>query len=252
VSPLALGALLACLFVCSRFHLLRCSRSLNASGVPGAALCKKMCCGEPNCVRWTFTDPQPGAPDHKCWLKGGAGDLINFTGSSGHVWSGSVAPPSPPPPPPPPPPQCNTTSILNNTDSNGAFVGQSPYKLNPSTGESGAQQCRDLCCATTGCFGWTFTDPQPNDSGGDNDCWLKDATTSVFPSSCGDGHCWSGIPVEKPPPGPLTPVRRPLSVMVVGVGSAMNVTDAIAGLDDSTTADAIVDLCVALTRLCMQ
>jgi len=40
--------------------------------------------------------------------------------------------------------------------------------------------------------------------------------------------------------------------MVVGVGSAMNVTDAIAGLDDSTTADAIVDLCVALTRLCMQ
>ena len=40
----------------------------------------------------------------------------------------------------------------------------------------------------------------------------------------------------------------------VGVGSTVNVTDAIAGLDDSTTADAIVDLYVwsteVFTQLC--
>lgn len=216
---------------------------LNATGLTGAQQCQALCCRVQGCFMFTFTDPQPGGSVNECWLKGADGYLKpNTTWPNGHGWSGvmSTVAPTPPLPPTPPPPACTATTIYNNSDSTGNYVGKSPYPMNTSTGQSGAAECRSLCCATAGCAAWTFTDPQPGSTS--HLCWLKDGSATVFPSSCGDGHCWSGGTVPPTPSRPLSPVRHALSVGVNSLAPIL-VTDADEGLALDSAA-AIVDVFV--------
>jgi hypothetical protein len=73
--------------------------------------CRSLCCKEPTCRGWTYTDPQPGSTTvHDCWLKGHgaaitpAGIGNGCTGTDGHCWSGLTSVPAGPTPPPTPPP----------------------------------------------------------------------------------------------------------------------------------------------------
>ena len=89
--------------------------------------------------------------------------------------------------------------------------------------------CRELCCNTTGCTSWTYTDPQPGpDPKTPTDkyfCFLKKSGRVVpkFPNGCQGslgGHCWSGAvdgsPPAPVPPVPPTPPGRAASVSVNG------------------------------------
>ena len=147
------------------------------------------------------------------------------------------------PPPPPPPPPCNSTAIVNNTDTSGKILQQ--LSFNQSVfGEEGAKECRRRCCETAGCARWTYTDPQPGSQA--HDCWLvrkccvtaqtplmshivflctsaikhhqrrlKDNSGSIIPGSTCDqaGHCWSG---EMHPPS-VTPFRRVITPFALAV-----------------------------------
>ena len=56
-----------------------------------------------------------------------------------------------------------------------------------------AEQCRKLCCTTTGCAFWTVTDPQPSST--EHICWLKNSDGALVENGCAhysSGHCWSG------------------------------------------------------------
>eukprot|EP00656_Telonema_subtile_P007964 TRINITY_DN13743_c0_g1_i1.p1 TRINITY_DN13743_c0_g1~~TRINITY_DN13743_c0_g1_i1.p1 ORF type:complete len:632 (-),score=111.27 TRINITY_DN13743_c0_g1_i1:91-1986(-) len=89
------------------------------------------------------------------------------------------------------PDQCQNSEILNNTDTNGQG---SIAKSVPANSSYTADWCRQICCADQTCAAWTFTDPQPDISGpATYDCWNKLAGSTTFPSSCSDGHCWSGV-----------------------------------------------------------
>ena len=88
---------------------------------------------------------------------------------------------------------CAGNKIFNNSDTTGViditiattqtkyrptlfytqpYVGSSPYDLGSDmSGEKGAARCQQLCCSISGCFRWTFTDPQPGVS--NHLCWLK-------------------------------------------------------------------------------
>lgn len=215
-------------------------------GMAGATLCREMCCNTTGCVRWTYTDPQPGSSNHECWLKGGYGVLTpNVTEPPAHLWSGLVGTQ---PPAPPPPATCASHPIENNTDTSGNGIpGYSPHVMNASIfGLEGAAQCRQLCCNTTGCVRWTFSDPQPGST--DHDCWLKDGSGSmVFPATaCGPlvgAHCWAGELQSPPPPPPFLAVPRPLSVSVNG-DPGVNITDSSRGQAGGGRATAVVDVFV--------
>ena len=175
----------------------------DVSGMAGAVQCQRLCCSTPRCSRFTYTDPQPGGNGHLCWLKGGPGGLVPNApacagGSAGHCWSGLVGKP------PPPKPACSALPVVNNSDTEGNILLQKA--LNVSSGEAGAAACQSLCCATTGCALWTFTDPQPGTLN-DRICYAKGPGTGPFPSadcSAGTaGHCWSGSTSSGPPVRPL-------------------------------------------------
>jgi hypothetical protein len=69
------------------------SMPASAFGPAAAEQCEQLCCETAGCGGWTFTDPQPGAATHDCWLKGSGAALIpngcDHYGS-GHCWSGLV------------------------------------------------------------------------------------------------------------------------------------------------------------------
>lgn len=61
--------------------------------------CRALCCANPVCSGWTYTDPQPGSPkQYDCWMQQGAtrvvpgGPMCSGTPRSptshGHCWSG--------------------------------------------------------------------------------------------------------------------------------------------------------------------
>lgn len=212
----------------------------SVSGAAGAKACQQLCCTVPGCVRFTYTDPQPGSNAHLCWLKGGYGELVPHSWPNGHAWSGLVGVQPPPPAPPPP---CDTGTIVNNSDTTGDII--KTISMNESvSGKVGAMACQALCCGTAGCAQWTYTDPQPGSSA--HDCWLKSAGGALVPDgSCkaGGGHCWSGELAKKAPPS-FTRVPTPLALSVNG-GPKMNITDyADAGLGNNGTVTALVDLFV--------
>ena len=73
-------------------------------GMAGALKCRALCCANPQCGGFTFSDPQPGTAGkvHDCWLKGGdaavvPGATCNGTKgtTAGHCYSG-VVPATPP------------------------------------------------------------------------------------------------------------------------------------------------------------
>eukprot|EP01051_Picozoa_sp_SAG22_P001944 SAG22_NODE_82_length_21749_cov_10.719769_1_plen_626_part_00 len=57
-----------------------------------ATWCQTLCCADPTCAAWTFTDPQPGTNGSSwdCWFKGaGSVPFASACGApGGHCWSG--------------------------------------------------------------------------------------------------------------------------------------------------------------------
>lgn len=84
---------------------------------------------------------------------------------------------------------CDNGVIANNTDSTNVGISGPLVAQNHSVGP---EWCRSLCCAKPDCAAWTFTNPQPG-TNSTWDCWFKGVGSSLFPSTCGDGHCYSGL-----------------------------------------------------------
>ena len=55
-----------------------------------AAWCQALCCADPTCVSWTFTDPQPvtNGASWDCWFKGTGSVPFPSACGDGHCWSG--------------------------------------------------------------------------------------------------------------------------------------------------------------------
>lgn len=85
---------------------------------------------------------------------------------------------------------CEDGAIANNTDSTNVGVKAPMVAQNHSVGP---EWCRSLCCAKSDCAAWTFTNPQPGTNGSTWDCWFKGVGSSLVSSTCGDGHCYSGL-----------------------------------------------------------
>eukprot|EP00658_Telonema_sp_P-2_P048149 TRINITY_DN36635_c0_g1_i2.p1 TRINITY_DN36635_c0_g1~~TRINITY_DN36635_c0_g1_i2.p1 ORF type:complete len:227 (+),score=42.38 TRINITY_DN36635_c0_g1_i2:152-832(+) len=107
---------------------------------------------------------------------------------------------------------CRNQTIVNNSDSSGPYVGNSPIIMAPGTfGMAGAEVCRELCCAEQDCQRFTYTDPQPG--GSEHYCWLKGGAGQLLPGGCGkDGHCWSGELVHVEPASPAAPIRMEVNM----------------------------------------
>lgn len=60
----------------------------------GPEWCRSLCCAEPDCAAWTFTNPQPGTNGSTwdCWFKGLGSSLFSSACGDGHCYSGLSTP----------------------------------------------------------------------------------------------------------------------------------------------------------------
>lgn len=100
----------------------------------------------------------------------------------------------------PPARACLAQTIVNSSNTAG-WTAQTAVQA-PNMSVASPQWCQKLCCASSTCSGFTYTDPQPGTGKPGQPpaqymCWLQQGATRVVPdaANCGgvNGHCWSAV-----------------------------------------------------------